>query len=81
MIIRLIIAGLLLYLLFVLVHSALSGSRRRQGRDANEPGQDMVLDPHCKSYVPRKDAYALKGQYFCSEACARAYLEKEDAGR
>jgi len=70
---RLIIAALLLYLLFLLVYSALRGQKRK-GRDASEPGQDMVLDPHCKSYVPRKDAYTVKGHYFCSEACARAYL-------
>jgi len=74
-ILRLVIAALLLYLLFVLVYSALKG-RYREGKSGKgaQPGQDMVLDPHCKSYVPRKDAYELKGHYFCSEACARAYL-------
>ena len=70
--IRLIIAALLLYLIFVLVWSALK--RNRQRSDGAEPGAEMVLDPHCKSYVPRKDAYESKGHYFCSEACARAYL-------
>ena len=75
MIFRLVIAALLLYLLFVLIHSVLSGSRRKgKGSARTRPGEDMVLDPHCKSYVPRKDAYVRKGQYFCSEACARAYL-------
>lgn len=75
MILRLVIAALLVYLLIVLVYSALAGRRRkRPGKDATQPGQDMVLDPHCKSYVPRKDAHAVKGHYFCSEACARAYL-------
>jgi YHS domain-containing protein len=37
----------------------------------------MVLDPHCKSYVPKKDAYAQKGNYFCSKECALAYLGTE----
>lgn len=74
MILRLIIAALLLYLLFVLVYSAFAG-RRKGGRTRRaQSGEDMVLDPHCKSYVPRKDAYELKGHHFCSEACARAYL-------
>jgi len=74
-ILRLVIAALLLYLLFVLVYSSLTGRRRRKKGDmGTQPGDHMVLDPHCKSYVPKKDAYAHKGHYFCSRECAEAYL-------
>ena len=75
MILRLVIAALLLYLLFVLIYSSLTGRRRkRKGNAEMQPGDSMVLDPHCKSYVPKKDAYAHKGHYFCSKECAQAYL-------
>ena len=75
MILRLVIAALLLYLLFVLVYSTLTGrSRKRKGNAGTQPGDQMVLDPHCKSYVPKKEAYAHKGHYFCSKECAQAYL-------
>jgi len=36
----------------------------------------MVLDPQCLSYLPKGDAISRSGHYFCSEECARAYLEK-----
>ena len=37
----------------------------------------MVLDPHCKSYVPKNEAYRSHGHYFCSEECARAYAAQQ----
>jgi hypothetical protein len=46
----------------------------RQGR-ASAP-QDMVLDPQCKSYVPKNEAVLRGGHYFCSDQCARAFLSE-----
>ncbi len=39
-------------------------------------GDKMVLDPQCKSYLPKGDAIQRKGEYFCSEECARLYLSR-----
>ncbi len=72
MILRFLILGLLVYLFLMLIYSSI----KRKGKGARtdpSQGESMVLDPHCKSYVPKNDAYRSHGHYFCSEECARAY--------
>ena len=43
-------------------------------------GEEMVLDPECKTYVvkARSTAIRIGGKllYFCSETCAKRYGEK-----
>lgn len=43
-------------------------------------GDDMVLDPECRTYVVKGRAIVRRVGgiqiYFCSEACARNHLEK-----
>jgi hypothetical protein len=34
----------------------------------------MVLDPQCRSYLPKSEAMLRGDQYFCSERCASLYL-------
>ena len=34
----------------------------------------MVLDPQCRSYLPKGSALLRGGYYFCSEQCATLYL-------
>ncbi|MFB3121189.1 MAG: PP0621 family protein [Candidatus Binatia bacterium] len=78
MILRLLIFFLFVYLLFLLIHSLLSGGRRRQNlkQPPSESGEEMVLDPQCQSYVPKEAALFRRGHYFCSEECARAFLSR-----
>jgi hypothetical protein len=37
-------------------------------------GEEMAFDPQCRSYVPKSEAVFKSGQYFCSQECARLYL-------
>jgi YHS domain-containing protein len=41
---------------------------------------EMVQDPHCKMYIPRREAIekAMDGKtyHFCSNACAAKFLEQ-----
>ncbi len=74
MILKFLILGLLVYLFIVLFYSSLK--RKGSNRDPSE-GDSMVLDPHCKSYVPKNDAYRSAGHYFCSEECARAHAAQQ----
>lgn len=71
-ILKFLILGLLGYLVLMLLYSSL---RRKGGGGATDPsrGESMVLDPHCKSYVPRNEAHRAHGEYFCSEECAQAW--------
>lgn len=69
-------AGLVVLVIFVLTAWAGRGrSRRRTGSD--QPGDVMVLDPVCSTYVPKSRALARRigddTVYFCSEACADRY--------
>ena len=75
MFLKFLILGLLAYLFLVLIYSSL----RRKGKSASDPsqGESMVLDPHCKSYVPKNEAYRSGDHYFCSEECARAYAAQQ----
>ena len=72
MFLKFLILGLLVYLLLVLIYSSIRRKGKGSGTDPSQ-GESMVLDPHCKSYVPKNDAHRSHGHYFCSEECARAY--------
>lgn len=74
MILKFLILGLLVYLFIVLLYSSLK--RKGSPTDPSQ-GESMVLDPHCKSYVPKNEAYRSGGNYFCSEECARAYAAQQ----
>ncbi len=51
------------------------GSRQRPGR---LPGEEMVQDPQCRTYVVKDRAVTRRVNgataYFCSDACAEKYL-------
>lgn len=76
MFLRFLILGLLAYLFLVLIYSSLKRKGKAGAADPSQ-GESMVLDPHCKSYVPRNEAYSSGGNYFCSEECARAYAARQ----
>lgn len=69
----LVLAYVLLLLLFRLAFPR--AGRRRLGSKAAQKSEEMVLDPQCKSYLPRSEALHQKGHYFCSEECAKLYLD------
>jgi hypothetical protein len=78
LVLRLIVFFLLCYVAF----TALKGILRRgkddlSGKLKSDPaGEDMVLDPQCHSYVPKSNAVAQAGRYFCSRECAQLYLSR-----
>jgi len=78
------IRSLLFFVVILLVYHALKTVVRSAFRAFHEddrrsrlPGEDMVLDPQCKTYVPKGRAVArrVRGNvsYFCSETCAAEY--------
>jgi hypothetical protein len=48
-----------------------TGRESRMGKE-----EEMVLDPQCRAYVPKSAALLDKGNYFCSQECARLYLSR-----
>ena len=75
---RLLILFLLCYVAFAALRAiARRGKSRASGKlNSDAPGEDMVLDPQCRSYVPKSQAVAQSGRYFCSRECARLYLNR-----
>jgi YHS domain-containing protein len=74
---RFILILILLIILYWAVKRAFSPPRKKNGRP-EEGGEEMVQDPVCRCYIPKKQAYAVsyKGKqlFFCSEECFKKYL-------
>jgi hypothetical protein len=70
---------LLLYVFYLLVRayrvSRNVKSRHQQERSSGDE-EEMVFDPQCQSYVPKKDAVSQAGKFFCSKECAKLYLSR-----
>ena len=78
MVLRLIVLFLLCYVAFTALRAMIGrGKDGVSGKLKSDPeGEDMVLDPQCHSYVPKSNAVAQAGRYFCSRECARLYLSR-----
>lgn len=83
MILRLIIYALIAYLAYRGLKALILPKKRTLYRESGKVIDEMVQDPFCGKYVPRRDALrrAIKGEdfYFCSESCADQF-EKQDTG-
>lgn len=70
---------LIYYAVKAIIRSAL-GTDSQNERKSRLPGDEMVLDPECHTYVVKRRAVtrSINGElrFFCSEACARRYNEK-----
>ena len=77
MALRFLLFFALTYLFFALLRRFLSRRRQQRNlrrREEAKLGEEMVLDPQCRSYLPKGVALFRGGYYFCSEQCARLYL-------
>jgi len=68
------------YALKSVLRSAMKTYRDERDAPAKLKGEEMVLDPECRTYVVRDRATTrrVQGQLlsFCSEDCARRYEER-----
>jgi YHS domain-containing protein len=80
--IRLLLLLLLAYLFFRIVKAVFSllgggDQELKRGRDEEKVIDEMVQDPSCKTYIPRREAIrkVVQGQeyFFCSKECARKF--------
>lgn len=85
MIIRLIITIIIVYFIVKLVKGLLLPSAGRREnfpkKPASIPGEDLVKDPYCGTYVPISDAIrtTIGGRelHFCSQECLEKYKEEK----
>jgi hypothetical protein len=82
----------ILYFVFILVvyyavkavvRSAVNTYAKKDERSSRLPGDEMVQDPECHTYILKDRAVTRRINNrlcsFCSEACAKQYEEKNRA--
>ena len=75
MLLRLLFFFLIAFVLFSALKAYLTRRKSRNRRDSTAAeSEEMVLDPQCQSYVPKREAVMQQGEYFCSQECAKLYL-------
>jgi YHS domain-containing protein len=84
--IRIVILGILFYLLYKLLFSKKTVPDKSPSTAAPEgqPLQDVLVeDPVCHTFVPKGQAESLKVEdqtyYFCSEECRKTFQNKEES--
>ena len=81
MIFRLIIGIVLFYCIYKLL-SGRKADRRPAKMPQSTPGEDLVEDPLCHTYVPVSHAHRLsidgKTLYFCSQKCLEQFRGKKE---
>lgn len=85
--VRIIILGILLYLLFRLVFGKkISFPNKKSGREESlrQPLQDVLVeDPVCHTFIPRGQAEVLllegEKHYFCSDECRKKFIKNKGA--
>lgn len=81
--IRFVIFAILCYILYRLIKSLALPSPRKSGESFTQAGQvitdEMVIDPQCHVYIPKREAItakiAGKTVYFCSKECKKKYSQ------
>jgi hypothetical protein len=76
LLLRLIAFLLICYVVVIVIRSLIGRGAAASRLKHQTDGEDMVLDPQCRSYVPKSDAVMQSGRYFCSQECARLYLTR-----
>jgi YHS domain-containing protein len=79
---RLLLSILLLFLLYTVLHYLIKGvlvHRKILGRESGP--EELVQDPYCRTYIPRRTAVRKKiaGRmlYFCNQECLKNYLRRD----
>ena len=77
MLLRLLYIVLIAYIVIFVIKAYLARPKSgKRGASKDPAGEEMVLDPQCQVYVPKKDAFLQAGNYFCSRECAKLYLSR-----
>ena len=84
---RLIIIGVLLYILYRLLvgpkQKKVYGKRKGPQTTGDAVQDVLVEDPVCHTYIPKRQAVRLhhdkKMYYFCSDKCCQMFLKKKGA--
>jgi YHS domain-containing protein len=81
---RLILFILLLLILYYVLHFLIKDMLSiRKTMDRKSEPEELVQDPYCQTYIPKRSALkkriAGKDYYFCDRECMKRYLKKESS--
>jgi YHS domain-containing protein len=80
---RLILFVFLLLLVYTILHYLIKDMpvRRKKLSRESEP-EELVQDPYCKTYVPKRTAVRKRvdgrDYYFCNRECLRMFLQERN---
>jgi YHS domain-containing protein len=81
---RLILIVVLIFIVYQLIKGFFGPKKQIRRKDDNKVIDEMVQDPVCKTYIPRRQAVKviLKGREynFCSESCAEKFKAEQFKG-
>jgi uncharacterized protein len=80
---RLILFFLLVSILYYLLHLLMKGmSSFRKKTSSESEAEELVQDPYCQTYIPKRSALKKKVAgtvyYFCNQECLERYLRKRE---
>lgn len=81
---RLILFIILLIILYYVLHFLIKDmpTLRKKVDRKSEP-EELVEDPYCRTYIPKRSALkrkiAGKDYYFCNRECMKKYLKRESS--
>ena len=81
--IRYVLTFIFIFVVYYAIKTVFRAAISAAGKDRRDrqlPGDEMVLDPECRTYVVKHRAVIRriggKRCFFCSEACAEQYEQK-----
>lgn len=78
---RLILFVFLLLLVYTILHYLIKDVWRKKLSREPEP-EELVQDPYCKTYVPKRTAVRKRvdgrDYYFCNRECLRMFLQERN---
>jgi uncharacterized protein len=82
--VRLILLILLFFVLYYVLRSLIRDMLSpKKARDRNAEPEELVQDPYCQTYIPKRSALKKriggKDYYFCNRECLKKYLKKDSS--
>jgi YHS domain-containing protein len=82
--VRLILLILLLFILYYVLHFLIKDMPSiRKTMDRKSEPEELVQDPYCQTYIPKRSALkkriAGRDYYFCNRDCLKRYLKKDSS--
>jgi uncharacterized protein len=79
--VRLILLILVLLILYYILHFLIKDMPSiRKTMDRRSEPEELVQDPYCQTYIPKRSALkkriAGRDYYFCNRDCLKRYLKK-----